>query len=335
MSSQDSFWRGAKVAVTGAGGFIGSHLTEELARRGAHVRAMVRYNSASRWGFLDRTPEALMKRVEVRAGDLADPFFVREFVAGQEVVFHLGALIAIPYSYEAPAQYVQTNVHGTLNILEACLRAKTSKVVHTSTSEVFGTARYVPIDETHPRQGQSPYSATKIGADALAESFHRSFGLPVAIARPFNTYGPRQSARAVLPTIATQLLAGVKQLEIGSLDPVRDFNYVDDTVTGFLAVARSPKSVGEEINLGSGRGVTIGAAVKLLMKITGRKVPVKTDGRRVRPAKSEVLRLICDNRKAARLLGWKPRWTLEKGLEQTASYVLAHLDDYKAGRYNV
>lgn len=331
----DKFWEGRRVAVTGAGGFIGSHLAEELARRGAKVRAMVRYNSASRWGFLDRTPAALMRRVEVRAGDLADPFFVREFVAGQEVVFHLGALIAIPYSYEAPAQYVETNVHGTLNVLEACLRAKTGKVVHTSTSEVFGTALYAPIDEKHPRQGQSPYSATKIGADALAESFHRSFGLPVAIARPFNTYGPRQSARAVLPAIAAQLLSGASVLKIGSLDPVRDFNYVADTVEGFLAVARSSRSAGEDINLGSGRGVTIGQAAGLLMKITGRKIPFELDRRRVRPAKSEVMRLLCDNRKARRLVGWRPRWTLEKGLEQLAAHVLAHLADYKAGRYNV
>lgn len=332
---KDSFWGGVAVGVTGAGGFIGSHLAEELARRGAKVRAMVRYNSASRWGFLDRTPAALMRRIDVRAGDLADPFFVREFVAGQEVVFHLGALIAIPYSYEAPAQYVETNIHGTLNVLEACLRAKTRKIVHTSTSEVFGTALYTPIDEKHPRQGQSPYSATKIGADALVESFHRSFGLPAAIARPFNTYGPRQSARAVLPSIAAQLLSGAPRLEIGALDPVRDFNYVADTVEGFLAVARSPRSIGEDFNLGSGRGVSIGAAARLLMKITGRRVPFATDRRRVRPAKSEVMRLLCGNSKARRLLGWRPRWTLEKGLEQLASHVLAHLADYKPGRYNV
>jgi NAD dependent epimerase/dehydratase len=332
---KDSFWRGVKVAVTGAGGFIGSHLTEELARRGAKVRAMVRYNSASRWGFLDRTPAELMRRIEVRSGDLADPFFVREFVSGQEVVFHLGALIAIPYSYEAPAQYVETNLHGTLNILEACLRAKTSKVVHTSTSEVFGTALYVPIDEAHPRQGQSPYSATKIGADALVESFHRSFGLPCAIARPFNTYGPRQSARAVLPSMAAQLLSGAPELKVGSLDPVRDFNYVADTVEGFLAVARSPRSIGEDFNLGSGRAVTIGAAARMLMRITKRRIQFATDSRRVRPAKSEVQRLLCDNRKARRVLGWRPRWTLEKGLEQLAAHVLAHLPDYKSGRYNV
>jgi len=331
----NTFWRGLKVGVTGAGGFIGSHLAEELSRRGAKVRAMVRYNSTSRRGFLDRTPAELMRRIEVRPGDLSDPFFVREFVAGQDVVFHLGALIAIPYSYEAPAQYVETNIHGTLNVLEACLRAKVAKVVHTSTSEVFGTARYVPIDEKHPRQGQSPYSATKIGADALADSFYRSFGLPVAIARPFNTYGPRQSARAVLPSIAAQLLSGARELKIGALDPIRDFNYVSDTVSGFLAVARSPRAVGEDFNLGSGRAVTIGAAARLMMKITGRRVPFAIDTRRVRPAKSEVRRLLCDYRKARRLLGWRPRWTLEKGLEQLAAHVLAHLSDYKAGHYNI
>ncbi len=332
---KDSFWRGVKVGVTGAGGFIGSHLAEELARRGAAVRAMVRYNSTSRWGFLDRTSAALMRRIQVRAGDLADPFFVREFVSGQDVVFHLGALIAIPYSYEAPAQYVATNLHGTLNVLEACLRAKNAKLVHTSTSEVFGTARYVPIDESHPRQGQSPYSATKIGADALVESFHRSFGLPAAIARPFNTYGPRQSARAVLPVIAAQLLSGASVLKIGSLAPVRDFNYVADTVEGLLAVARSPRAVGEDFNLGSGRGVTVGAAARLLMRITHRRIPFEADRRRIRPAKSEVLRLLCDNRKARRLLGWRPRWTLENGLKQLAAHVLTHLPDYKSDRYDV
>lgn len=331
----DSFWKGRAVAVTGAGGFIGSHLAEELARRGARVRALVHYNSASHWGFLEQTAPALARRIEVLSGDLTDPYFVDEFVSGREVVFHLGALIGIPYSYEAPAQYVETNMKGTLHILEASLRRKVAKVVHTSTSEVFGTALYVPIDEKHPRQGQSPYSATKIGADALAESFHRSFGLPVAIARPFNTYGPRQSARAIIPTVAAQLLSGAPAIRLGSTTPVRDFNFVADTVEGFLAVARSPRSAGQDFNLGSGRGVTIGETVRLLMKLCGREVPVVTDRARVRPPKSEVLRLLCDRRKAGKVLGWKPRWTLEKGLAETVAYVRAHLADYKAGRYNV
>jgi UDP-glucose 4-epimerase len=331
----DPFWKNRRVAVTGAGGFIGSHLAEELARRGAQVRALVRYNSASHWGFLEASAPELARRMDVWSGDLTDPYFVDKFVEGQDTVFHLGALIGIPYSYAAPAQYVQTNIQGTLHVLESSLRRKVGKVVHTSTSEVFGTALYAPIDEKHPRQGQSPYSATKIGADALAESFHRSFGLPVAIARPFNTYGPRQSARAVIPTIAAQLLSGAKRLTIGSLSPIRDFNYVADTVEGFLAVARSPRAIGQDFNLGSGRGVTIGETARLLMKLTRRTVPIVEDRARVRPKKSEVLRLICDRRKASRLLGWRPRWTLEKGLAETAAYVCAHLADYKAGRYNV
>lgn len=331
----DPFWKGRRVAVTGAGGFIGSHLAEELARRGARVRALVHYNSASHWGFLEQTEPGLVRRMEVRSGDLNDPYFVDRFVEGADTVFHLGALIGIPYSYAAPAQYVDTNMKGTLHVLEASLRRKVRKVVHTSTSEVFGTALYVPIDEKHPRQGQSPYSATKIGADALAESFHRSFGLPVAIARPFNTYGPRQSARAVIPTIAAQLLSGAETLKIGSLIPVRDFNFVADTVAGFLAVARSPRSDGQDFNLGSGRGVTIGETVRLLMKLCGRQAAIKTDRARVRPGKSEVMRLLCDRRKAGKVLGWKPRWTLEQGLAETVAYVSGHLDDYKAGRYNV
>ncbi|MBI3566522.1 MAG: SDR family NAD(P)-dependent oxidoreductase [Elusimicrobia bacterium] len=331
----DTFWKGRRVAVTGAGGFIGSHLAEELARRGARVRALVHYNSASHWGFLEQTAPALARRIEVLSGDLTDPYFVDGFVSGHEIVFHLGALIGIPYSYEAPAQYVETNMKGTLHVLEASLRRKVSKVVHTSTSEVFGTALYVPIDEKHPRQGQSPYSATKIGADALAESFHRSFGLPVAIARPFNTYGPRQSARAVIPTIAAQLLSGAERLRLGSLTPVRDFNFVADTVEGFLAVARSARSAGQDFNLGSGHGVTIGETAELLMRLCGRRAVLETDRARVRPDKSEVLRLLCDRRKAGKVLGWKPRWTLEKGLAETVAYVRAHLSDYKAGRYNV
>lgn len=328
-------WKGVKVAVTGAGGFIGSHLTEELARRGASVRAMVRYNSASKSGFLDRTPRVLARRVEIRAGDLADPYFVADFVAGREVVFHLGALIAIPYSYRAPAQYVEANVHGTLNVLKSCLDARARKVVVTSTSEVFGTALYAPIDEKHPRQGQSPYSATKIGADALAESFHRSFGLPVAIARPFNTYGPRQSGRAVLPTIAAQLLSGAETLKLGSLSPVRDFNFVADTVEGFLAVAASPRSSGDDFNLGSGRGVTIGDAARMLMRVVGRRASFAEDSARVRPEKSEVFKLLCDNRKARRVLGWRPRWTLEKGLASLAAYVAAHPEEYRPEAYSV
>lgn len=321
--------------MTGAGGFIGSHLTEELARRGAKVRAMTHYNSRGDWGFLEDLDTTLKRRVEIRPGDVTDPNCVAELIAGSEVVFHLAALIAIPYSYSAPASYVATNVQGTLNILEACRRHGVRKLVHTSTSEVYGTARVVPITEEHPLQAQSPYAATKIAADQLALSFERSFGLPVAVCRPFNTYGPRQSARAVIPAIACQLLQKNPRLKIGSRSPVRDFNYVADTVAGFLAVAGSKASVGEAINIGSGRGVTIGETARLLMKLTGRSVGIVEDRVRVRPERSEVMKLICGNAKARRLTGWAPRVPLEEGLSRTVDYVRSHPADYKSGLYNV
>lgn len=324
-------WKNVKVAVTGAGGFIGSHLTEELSRQGAKVRALVRYNSLGRRGFL----EDPLKGVEIWSGDVTDPWFVQKLVQGQDVVFHLAALIGIPYSYEAPAQYVAVNVNGTLNVLESALRAKVKKVVHTSTSETYGTALYAPIDEKHPLQGQSPYSATKIGADALADSFFRSFGLPVAVARPFNTYGPRQSARAVIPTIISQLLSGKPALTLGDTTPVRDFNYVADTVAGFLAVARSPKSAGQVINLGSGRGVTVGQTAALAMKLLGRTVPIKRQAARVRPARSEVFKLLCDNAKARKLLGWRPRYSLEEGLALTIASIQQNPAAFRPGEYSV
>lgn len=328
-------WKGVKVLVTGAGGFIGSHLTEELARRGASVRALVRYNSRGHWGFLEDLDPALKPRVEIRAGDVTDPNSVDEAVDGREVVFHLAALIAIPYSYSAPASYVATNVQGTLNVLEACRRSRVRKLVHTSTSEVYGTARVVPITEEHPLQAQSPYAATKIAADQIALSFERSFGLPVAICRPFNTYGPRQSARAVIPSIACQLLQDKPRLKLGALSPVRDFNYVADTVEGFLAVAAAKATVGEVINIGSGRGVTIGETARLLMKLTGRRVEIASDRARVRPERSEVMRLLCGNAKARRLTGWRPRVPLAQGLSRTVDYIRSRLSDYKAGLYNV
>ncbi len=328
-------WKGTRVLVTGAGGFIGSHLTEELARKGAKVRALVRYNSRGHWGFLEDLEPALARRVDVWPGDVTDPFFASKLCEGQEVVFHLAALISIPYSYAAPQSFASVNVNGTLNILEACLRRKVKKVVHTSTSEVYGTALYTPIDEKHPLQGQSPYSASKIGADHLADSFFRSFELPVAVARPFNTFGPRQSARAVIPTIITQLLEGREELAMGSLTPVRDFNYVADTVAGFLAIAASPKTVGQVVNIGSGRGVTVGATAQAIMRLMGRKAAFRREGRRIRPPKSEVMRLICGNGKARKLLGWKPRHSLEEGLVHTISYLQTHLHDYKPGRYNI
>jgi UDP-glucose 4-epimerase len=328
-------WKGTKVLVTGAGGFIGSHLAEELARQGARVTALVHYNSRGSHGFLENLHAPLSRRVEVVAGDVSDSHFVSGLVRGQEVVFHLAALIAIPYSYSAPQSFVTANIQGTLNILEACRRRGVKKLVHTSTSEVYGTARYTPIDEAHPLQGQSPYSASKIGADHLAESYHRSFGLPVAVARPFNTYGPRQSARAVLPSLVSQALSGRAEIAVGSLSPVRDFNYVADTVAGFIAIGASPRSVGEVINIGSGRGVTIGAAAKLILKLTGSKARLVEDKKRLRPAKSEVMKLLCGNAKARRLLGWKPRVRFEDGLMLMVDYIRAHAAEYKTDVYNV
>ncbi|MBI5247347.1 MAG: SDR family NAD(P)-dependent oxidoreductase [Elusimicrobia bacterium] len=328
-------WKNVKVVVTGAGGFIGSHLTEELARKGAKVRALTHYNSAGHWGFLEELSPELKKRVTIVPGDVTDPFCMQDLIEGSEVVFHLAALIAIPYSYVAPSSYVATNVTGTLNVLEACRRSKVRKLVHTSTSETYGTARFVPITEEHPLQGQSPYAATKIGADQLALSFEKSFGLPVAVCRPFNTYGPRQSARAVIPTIACQLLQDKPVLKLGSLAPVRDFNYVSDTVDGFLAVAAAPKAVGEVINIVAGRGVTIGETVRLMAKLSGKRPDIREDRARVRPERSEVMRLIGSNAKARKLTGWRPRVPLERGLARTLEYVRAHLADYKAGLYNV
>jgi dTDP-glucose 4,6-dehydratase len=328
-------WKNMKVVVTGAGGFIGSHLTEELARKGAKVRALVHYNSRGHWGFLEELSPELKKRVDIVPGDVTDPSCMHDLIAGSEAVFHLAALIAIPYSYAAPASYVATNVTGTLNVLEACRRHRVRKLVLTSTSETYGTARFVPITEDHPLQGQSPYAATKIGADQLALSFEKSFGLPVAVCRPFNTYGPRQSARAVIPSIACQLLQEKPLLKLGSLTPVRDFNFVSDTVDGFLAVAAAPKAVGEVINIVAGRGVTIGETVRLMSRLTGRRPEIREDRARVRPERSEVMRLIGSNAKARKLTGWRPRVTLEQGLARTIEYVRAHLSDYKAGLYNV
>lgn len=328
-------WKGRRVLVTGAGGFIGSHLTEELARRGARVRALVRYNSRGHWGFLEELDASLLRRVEVCRGDITDAHFVLELARSQEIVFHLAAMIGIPYSYRAPGDFVSVNVTGTLNILEACRRSGARRLVQTSTSEVYGTARYTPIDEKHPLQGQSPYSATKIGADHLAESYHRSFDLPVVIVRPFNTFGPRQSARAVIPTIISQLLEDPPRLSLGAVGPVRDFNYVDDTVAGFLAAAAAPKAVGETVNLGTGRGVSVLAAAKTLMRLTGRRAKIKTERHRLRPKNSEVRRLLCDSRKAARLLGWKPRVTLEEGLVRTVDYIRSHRAHYRSSLYNI
>lgn len=295
---------------------------------------MVHYNSRGSWGHLDSLPE-LRGRIEIFPGDLVDPFRVREAVKGCAVVFHLGALIAIPYSYLAPASYVHTNVIGTVNVMQACLDGGVAKVVHTSTSEAYGTAVYTPIDEGHPLQGQSPYSASKIGADKLAESYGRSFGLPVTTLRPFNTYGPRQSARAVIPTIIGQILAGKKRIALGSLSPVRDFTFVADTVDGYIRIARSPASVGQLVNVGAGKGITIGDLATLIIELIGRDVELVKDEARVRPEHSEVMQLICSNQKAKQLLGWEPRYSLRDGLLAAIAYMQERLPQYTTDLYHV
>jgi NAD dependent epimerase/dehydratase len=328
---------GKKVLVTGADGFIGSHLVEALVAHGASVRAFCFYNSFNSWGWLDAVDDVVMAEVDVFTGDVRDPNGVRTALRDADVVLHLAALIGIPFSYHSPDSYVDTNVKGTLNVLQAARDLGLERVVVTSTSEVYGTARYVPIDEAHPRQGQSPYSATKIGADAMAESFHRSFGLPVVIARPFNTYGPRQSARAVIPTIITQLLAGADSLKLGSLHPTRDLTYVTDTAAGFIALAEADDAVGRAINLGVGEEISIGDLAAAIMRIVGREVPILSDDARLRPALSEVERLLSNNALAREVAGWQPRVSLEEGLSRTVEWfsVEANRARYKAGIYNV
>ncbi len=326
--------KGRSVLVTGAGGFIGSHLAEALARTGAKVRALVHYNSRGDWGHLERLDRAARAAIEVTAGDVRDPFFVAGAAEGVEIVFHLAALIPIPYSYRAPQEYVETNVKGTLNVLEAARRHGVSRVIHTSTSETYGTARYTPIDEKHPLQGQSPYSASKIGADKLAESYHLSFATPVVTVRPFNAYGPRQSARAFLPTVLTQALTR-DVVKVGSLDPVRDMNFVEDTVDGFVRAATAPGIEGEVLNLGCGPGVSMRGLLDLAIKATGRRVRIETEAERMRPEKSEVTELICDATRAREALGWAPRVTLEDGVARTAAWIADHLAEYKPDLYNV
>jgi len=323
-----------QILVTGAEGFIGSHLVEELIHSGHKVRAMVHYNFQNRWGWLDTFDDNILKQIEVIPSDICDPFAVRKAVSGCDTVYHLAALIGIPYSYVAPASYIETNVKGTLNIMQACLDEGVQRVVHTSTSETYGTAQYVPIDEKHPLVGQSPYSASKIAADKLAESYHLSFDLPVATIRPFNTFGPRQSARAVIPTIITQALSGAKEIRLGSLDPVRDLNYVKDTVRGFMAIANSDKTVGKVINIGRGEGVSIGELVTRLLQICGSNAQIVTEGQRVRPDQSEVMQLVCDNSLARNLLGWSPAYNLDQGLEETVAWFKGNLSLYKPAIYN-
>ncbi|MGI6649705.1 MAG: NAD-dependent 4,6-dehydratase LegB [Bacillota bacterium] len=330
-----------KILITGSDGFIGSHLTEALVRMGCDVRAVVYYNSFNSWGWLDESPDEIKKELDVFAGDVRDPYGMKKAMQGCDVVFHLAALIAIPYSYHSPDTYVDTNIKGTLNILQAARELGIEKVIHTSTSEVYGTARYVPIDEEHPLQGQSPYSATKIGADQIALSFYRSFNTPVSIIRPFNTYGPRQSARAVIPTIITQIAAGQRELRLGSLHPTRDFNYVNDTVKGFIAVAESEKSLGEVINIGSNYEVSIGDLVQTITDIMKAEIEIKTDDDRLRPEKSEVERLWADNKKAAQLTGWQPEYAGMEGLKRGLQHTIEWFSDpnnlkrYKTGVYNI
>lgn len=324
-----------KVLVTGSDGFIGSHLTEELVKKGYKVKAFTFYNSFNTWGWLDTLSADIMDHVEVFPGDIRDPNGVREAMKGCDAVFHLAALIAIPFSYHSPDTYVDTNIKGTLNVLQAARELNTERVLVTSTSEVYGTALYVPIDEKHPYQGQSPYSATKIGADRLAESFYRSFNLPVTIVRPFNTYGPRQSARAVIPTIITQLLAGKTEIKLGSLTPTRDFNYVKDTANGFIAMYESDKTIGQEINIATQKEISIGQLAQELIRQINPGARIVCDEQRLRPEKSEVNRLLGCNEKIMSLTDWKPQYTFEQGLAETIEFLRMNLDKYKTEIYNL
>jgi NAD dependent epimerase/dehydratase len=330
-----------KVLVTGADGFIGSHLTEALVRKGCDVRAFVLYNSFNSWGWLDQSDPEILESLDVFSGDIRDPHGVKKAMEGCDVVMHLAALIAIPYSYHSPDTYIDTNVKGTLNIVQAARELDVEKIIHTSTSEVYGTARFVPITEDHPLQGQSPYSASKIGADQIAMSFYASFNTPVSILRPFNTYGPRQSARAVIPTVITQIAGGRKNLSLGALHPTRDFNYVLDTVRGFIAAAESDRSIGEVINIGSNYEISIKDTVQLISEIMKTSVDIGTDQGRIRPEKSEVERLWADNTKAKQFLGWEPHFAGKEGLRRGLVETIAWFTDsqnlkaYKAHLYNI
>jgi NAD dependent epimerase/dehydratase len=326
-----------KALVTGADGFIGSHLVEHLLAKGYQVKAFVFYNSFNSWGWLDTLPKERIGQIEIFAGDIRDPYGVKEAMKGVEVVFHLAALIAIPFSYHSPDSYVDTNIKGTLNVLQAAKELGTEKVLVTSTSEVYGTAQYVPIDEKHPRQGQSPYSATKIGADHLAESFYRSFNLPVTIVRPFNTYGPRQSARAVIPTIITQLLDGVEEIKLGALHPTRDLLYVKDTIQGFETISRNNDLVGQEVNLATNSEISIKNLAQTIINIINPKAVIVADNQRFRPEKSEVERLFGDNSKIKQYTSWFPKYPLNEGLEETIEWFKnpTNRSSYKSTIYNI
>ena len=324
-----------KVLVTGADGFIGSHLTESLLEQGYDVKAFTYYNSFNTWGWLDSFSKEKLDEIEIFSGDIRDPNGVREAMRGVDQVFHLAALIAIPFSYHSPDSYVDTNIKGTLNVLQAARDLETERVLVTSTSEVYGTAQYVPIDEKHPFQGQSPYSATKIGADRIAESFYRSFEMPITIVRPFNTYGPRQSARAVIPTIITQLLSGKEEIKLGSLTPTRDFNYVKDTAQGFIEISKSKKTIGEEINIATQNEISIGELAEELIRQINPKAKIICDEQRLRPEKSEVNRLLGSNEKIKRLTSWEPKYTFSEGLAETIEFLRQNLDKYKPDLYNL
>ncbi|WP_349971491.1 NAD-dependent 4,6-dehydratase LegB [Pseudomonas caspiana] len=323
------------VLITGADGFIGSHLTEMLVKEGYSVKALSQYNSFNNWGWLENSD--VLSEIEVLNGDVRDPHYCKHITKDVDTVFHLAALIAIPYSYVAPDSYVDTNIKGTLNICQSALENGVSRVIHTSTSEVYGTAQYVPIDELHPLQAQSPYSASKIAADAMAMSFFNAFELPLTIARPFNTYGPRQSARAVIPTIITQIASGQKQIKLGDVSPTRDFNYVTDTCRGFLELARCDQAIGEAVNIGSNYEITVGDTLELIRELMGSDVEFIVDEQRVRPGKSEVFRLWCDNSKLIQLTGFKPQYSIRDGLKRTIDWLLEpeNLIKYKAHIYNV
>ena len=327
-------WKDKQVLVTGAGGFIGSHLVDDLLSRGANVTAFVHYNARNHWGMLEGRYEEKTPNLTVVAGDISDTHFVRKSVSEKDVVFHLAALIGIPYSYTAPESYINTNVKGTLNVMQACLESSIDHVVHTSTSEVYGTAQYTPIDEKHPLQGQSPYSASKIGADKIAESYYYSFDLPVTIIRPFNTFGPRQSTRAVIPTIITQALTS-NEIKLGSLNPIRDLTYVTDTAQGFIKMAESKKTVGKTINTGSGRSITVGNLADLIIKQINPNISIICENIRIRPEKSEVMQLLCDNRLAWELARWEPKYTLEEGISKTIEWMKTHISSYKTGFYTL
>jgi NAD dependent epimerase/dehydratase len=322
-----------KILVTGAGGFIGSHLTEELVRQGEDVRAFVRYNSRDERGLLEELPKEIRNQIEVIPGDLKDPDGVKKAVKGCHKVFHLGALIAIPYSYVHPFNFIQTNVIGTAHLLNACLENEAlERIIHTSTSEVYGTAQYIPIDEKHPLQAQSPYAASKIGADKLAESYYLSFDLPIAIIRPFNTFGPRQSLRAIIPTIISQVIAN-KKILLGNVEPRRDFLFVKDTVRGFIELGQCEEAVGKVVNIGTGHDISIGELVKKILHLMGKRGEIEIEERRIRPLKSEVMQLLSDTRIAQKLFGWAPKYTLEDGLEETIDWYRKNLSRFKVGSY--